>query len=72
MKLLIHSQTSTVQPLKFENEQVISCHIYWACDYLSMTTTKYIVYEATAIEFLDEFNLHGDSFSSVMPIKRII
>ena len=36
MKLLIHSQTSTVQPLKFGNGWVISFHtIKWVCDYVS-------------------------------------
>ena len=39
MKLLIHSQTSTVQPLKFGN--VISSHTeYRACNYMSMLELK--------------------------------
>ena len=34
IKLLIHSRTSMVQPLKFGDEIVISA-IFWVCDYLS-------------------------------------
>ena len=36
MTLLIHSQTSTVQPLKFGTD--VLCHptLHWVCDYLSM------------------------------------
>ena len=40
MKLLIHSQTSTVQPLKFGNGQLISHHTLRACDCLSMLGSK--------------------------------
>ena len=40
MKLLIHSLTSTVAPLKFRNGLVISSHILLACDYLSMLGLK--------------------------------
>ena len=36
MKSLIHSQTSLVQPLEFQNGWVISSILYWAYDYLSM------------------------------------
>ena len=35
MKLLIHSQTSTVQPIEFGNEQFHPTH-YNGCNYLSM------------------------------------
>ena len=38
MKLLIHSQTSTVQPLNL----VISSPLYWVCNYLSMLWLKLI------------------------------
>ena len=43
MKWLIHSKTSTVQPLKFGSLGIVkSCHptLYWACDYLSMLGLK--------------------------------
>ena len=36
MKLLIHTQTPMVQPLKFE----FNATLYWACDYLSMLRLK--------------------------------
>ena len=36
MKSLIHSQTSNIAPLISENGLIISSHIYWAYDYLSM------------------------------------
>ena len=40
MKLIIHSQTSAVQPLKFGNGYVIHSIFYKACDYLSMLGFK--------------------------------
>ena len=40
MILRIHSKTSTVQPLKFSNGQVISSHICLAYDRLSMLELK--------------------------------
>ena len=36
MKLFSHSQTSTVQPLKFGNGEIISSHDLLISDYLSM------------------------------------
>ena len=39
-KLLIHSQTSTVQPLTFENGKLFHTTRYWACDYWSMLGSK--------------------------------
>ena len=40
IKLLVHSQTSTVQPLIFGNGQVIYPILYWACGYVSMLALK--------------------------------
>ena len=42
MKLRVHSQTSTVQSLKFGNGYMLSSHIYWACDYISMLRSNLI------------------------------
>ena len=43
MKSLIHSQTSTVQLLKFWNVYlVISSHILMGCDYISILGLKLI------------------------------
>ena len=42
MKLLIHSQTSMVKPLKFGNWLVISSDVYKGCNYLSMPGLKLI------------------------------
>ena len=42
MKLLIKSQTSTVQPLKFGNGNVISPHYYRVCNDLAMQRLKLI------------------------------
>ena len=43
VKLFIHSQTSTVQPLMFVKGSVISSYTsYWACDYMSMLGLKSI------------------------------
>ena len=42
MKLLIHSEFLTVQPLKFKNEQVMSYHILLGLYYLSMLGLKLI------------------------------
>ena len=42
MNVLIHCQTSTAQPLKFGNWQVISSHIYNGCDYLSLLGLRLI------------------------------
>ena len=36
MKLLIHSPTSTVTPMEFENRSGISYHTFWAFEYLPM------------------------------------
>ena len=36
VKIYIHFQTSTAQPLKFSNGYVIWPQLDWACDYLSM------------------------------------
>ena len=37
-EILIHSQTSTVLPLKkFVDGYVISSHTYWACDYMNLS-----------------------------------
>ena len=41
VKLLIHSPTSMVQPLKFGNGWIISTHIFWTCHYLSMLGLKW-------------------------------
>ena len=43
MKLLVHSQTSTVRPLKFGNGWVISSHTLWGCDCLAMMRLKLIL-----------------------------
>ena len=48
MTVLVNSQTSTAAPLKFGNGKVISSHIYWACDYLSMLELKLIHVSKTA------------------------
>ena len=42
MQLLIHSQTSTVQPLRFQNRRVIHITLYWIWDYSSMLGLKFI------------------------------
>ena len=43
MKILIHSQTSTVQLLKFWNGYLISSHnLLITCDYLSILELKLI------------------------------
>ena len=42
MKLLLHSQTEQVAPLKFENVLVISSHTFIRCNYLSMLELKSI------------------------------
>ena len=42
VKSFIHSQTLTMQPLKFRNRYVICPTQYWACDYLSMLELKLI------------------------------
>ena len=41
MKLLIHSQTSTMQPLQFANGEVISTPLYRPCGYLSILGIKF-------------------------------
>ena len=48
IKLLIHSQTSTVQLLKFGNGKVISFDTLLACDYLSMLGLK-LIYASVSI-----------------------
>ena len=40
MKLLIHSQTSTVQPLKFGMDKQFHPTLYNGCNYLSMLGIK--------------------------------
>ena len=42
IQLLIHSQTSTMPPLKFGDGWIISSHIYNGCNYLSMLGLKLI------------------------------
>ena len=41
-KLRIHFQISMMQPSKIGNEQVITCYIYWSCDYLSILIIRLI------------------------------
>ena len=65
MKLLIHSQTSTVQPLKFGNGYIISPTLYWACDYLSMLGLKLI----HASQRPRQSRLHRSWYWSIRPGK---
>ena len=47
IKLLIHSQTSTIAPLKFGHE-ISNFNSYWAYDYLSMLGLKLIHFSKRA------------------------
>ena len=41
IKLLIHSQTSIVQPLKFGMDNLFHSTLFRVCDYLSMLGLKF-------------------------------
>ena len=55
MKLLIHSQTSTVAPLKLGMDQWFHPTPFWACSYLSMLWLKLI-----HVSDLDKSDMHFD------------
>ena len=52
MKLRIHSQTSTVTPLKLWNGYVFHYTLYWACDFLFMSGLKSICFSKTSSKYI--------------------